>query len=271
MLTLNENDYTTANDEGVIRQVISAFNNGTITLPARKYDNREIDVLDNLTIIVQHDSYVDTDNEFLWPHKSISGSNELLSGMYIRNYNILNTYALVGSSMQKQGVITHEFMHSLGFPDLYRYSGGGSPVGVWDIMAGVSMYMQYPLSYMRYVMGWVPMGNANIAGHYTVNAAEAETGDACLKIKTPISDNEFFCIEYRQKLTGTAASLGFETEIPSSGLLIYRVKRGFTTAPGILRMRRLTLITAKPLTVAPTFRQHMPIIQSFILMAQTAA
>ena len=49
----------------------------------------------------------------------------------------------------EQGVLIHEFMHSIGYPDLYRSSGAATPVGRWDIMASVSTFVQYPLSYLR--------------------------------------------------------------------------------------------------------------------------
>ena len=77
---------------------------------------------------------------------------------------------------------------------------------------------------MRYLHGWVPLRQATVSGTYTLDAVTENTDNAVIKIQSPMSDSEFFCVEYRkQKTENVVAGLGIETKIPASGLLIYRV------------------------------------------------
>jgi M6 family metalloprotease-like protein len=219
-----KNDRTYYSDDYLlIKEVMEAINNGTIKLPSDKLDNVQSGIMDCLTVITQGDSDDYPDDAVLYPHKSTLGSPEIVGGKYsINNYIMMDSASVISSQMT--GVISHEFMHVMGFPDLYRRAGGGDPVGIWDIMASVGNYKQYPLSYMRSLFGWVPLNSASVSGTYTLDATTLNTDNAVLKLQTPMSDSEFFCIEYRKKKTeNVVAGLGIETKIPASGLLIYRV------------------------------------------------
>ena len=210
-------------DSAVLQEVVNAFNSGKLTLPSGvKYDNEYSGSLDNLTVILQ--GRADSTSDMMWPHKAVAALSSRLCGYYVGDYNFINSHTLL--DLQEQGVIAHEFMHSAGFPDLYRYSGTGNPVGYWDVMASNSYFLQYPLSYQRYKMGWVPMNKITASGEYTLDAVSSDSDNILLQIRTPMSDNEFFVIEYRKKVTDAPINLGFETKIPSSGLLIYRVNEG---------------------------------------------
>lgn len=210
-----------SNDELVIEEVIAHLTAIGFPSTGDKVDNSTQGVIDNLTIIIQGASDSDT-NSLMWPHKSVSGSTTRVGGKYyVRNYNILNSESVFDG--ERQGVIAHEFLHSVGFPDLYHYSGGGYPVAFWDIMGSASQYPSYPLAYMRSLMGWVPVDTITQSGTYTLNVASGNTGTAALKIQTPMSSTEFFVLEYRERRTSSYAGLGFDTKVPSSGLLMYRV------------------------------------------------
>lgn len=223
-LTLSAS-HDNSDDSTVIQEVIAAFNSGKITLPGDKLDNRYFQSIDNTTIIIQGRS--SSGSDFLWPHKSVSAVTTMIKNKYyIGNYNIIDSYSLTGAVSPCQGVISHEFLHSVGLPDLYRVNGAsGAPVGVWDIMASDSFFQQYPLSYQRYKMGWVPMKQITESGTYTLDPVSSDSDTILYEIKTPMSGSESFVLEYRKKVTGNFSNLGFETKIPSSGLLIYRVNR----------------------------------------------
>jgi len=222
--------YEYYDDGTVLMEVIDAFNSGRITLPSnKKLDYRTSGIIDNVTVILQDVENQD-DAGMMWPHKSICPVQTKINGTYnIGNYNFINADTFFGMySMTEQGTISHEFLHTVGFPDLYR--GGnmsGVPVGRWDIMAANSMYQQYPLSYLRYTMGWVPMQTISVSGDYTLDAVSDDDSDRILyKLETPLSNSEFFMLEYRSKVeqTGmTSAAKKTDAKIPSSGLLIYRV------------------------------------------------
>ncbi|MBS6510503.1 MAG: immune inhibitor A [Clostridiales bacterium] len=221
-------DYYKDNEGVLVAEVIAAMQDGRITLGSEKLDYREPGVLDNLTIIVQGSASSMSDG--FWPHStSYSGNEKIGSGVLVRGYNLLNSDALIrtltGSAniSGAQGTITHEFLHTLGLPDLYRNSGG-SPVGRWSIMASTLCYLQYPLEYCRELLGWVQIPEITKSGTYTIRVASGKDkwGGAyptALKLKTPQSDSQFFVVEYRKKDAGAA----FDSYIPSSGLLMYRV------------------------------------------------
>lgn len=215
-----------SNDNSIIQEIIVAFNSGKIKMPSDRLDNKYSGVIDNLTVIIQ--GRCPSGSDFMWPHKSVTDVSTKINNKYqFGNYNFIDSYSVTGTVAACQGVITHEFLHSVGLPDLYRRSGtDGTPVGVWDIMASNSFFMQYPLSYQRYKLGWIPMQQITQSGTYTLDPVSDPDSDTILyEIKTPMSASESFMLEYRKKITTNFSNLGFETKIPSSGLLIYRVNK----------------------------------------------
>ena len=92
------------------------------SLPNDKLDNRYSQSIDNTTIIIQGRS--SSGSDFLWPHKSVSAVTTMIKNKYyIGNYNVIDLYSLTGAVSPCQGVISHEFLHSVGLPDLYRVNG----------------------------------------------------------------------------------------------------------------------------------------------------
>lgn len=209
-------------NEYIIGKVAEALSVGRIPINnTDKLDNREPGILDNLTIIIQGNV---TDRGEA-AYKSAYSGQIKVNGLLIRDYNMIPSALLVSKDtdpkgLQQQGVISHEFLHTLGLPDLYRNSGGGDPVGVWDIMASAGCYLQYPLSYMRARQGWIPMKTIDKSGTYTLTAVSESGGDKVFVLKTPLSDSELICLEYRKKATDIYQ---FDYRIPTSGLLMYRV------------------------------------------------
>lgn len=209
-------------NEYIIGKVAEALSVGRIPINnTDELDNREAGILDNLTIIIQGN----VTDRGVAAYKSAYSGQYKVNGLLIRNYNMIPSALLVSENtdpkgLQQQGVISHEFLHTLGLPDLYRNSGGGDPVGVWDIMASAGCYLQYPLSYMRARQGWIPMKTIDKSGTYTLTAVSESGGDKVFVLKTPLSDSELICLEYRKKATDIYQ---FDYRIPTSGLLMYRV------------------------------------------------
>lgn len=204
-------------------QVVKALSDGRISMGAisDKLDNRQNGVLDNLTVIIQGNA---TDWGQAAYRATYAGSGGF-NGIRIMDYNVIPSSSLVSenaslSYRSRQGVIAHEFLHTLGLPDLYRDSGNGAPVGYWDIMASVSGFLQYPLSYLRAREGWIPMKTITQSGEYTLTAVSEIGGDKVFALRTPLSDSELICLEYRRRSTDPNK---FEYSIPDSGLLMYRV------------------------------------------------
>ena len=221
VFTLSQDHYDI--DSQIVTEVLLAIQNGTIPIDTvnNKMDNCDAGVLDNLTVIVQGDDINGNTHSF----RAQYGGTETIGGLRVVNYNMMPSGTLFKEDASikaggQQGTIAHEFLHTLGMPDLYRYSGDGVPVGMWDVMAANTSFLQYPLSYLRAQQGWVAMDTITQSGTYTLTAVTESGGNKVFLLKTPLSDSEFICLEYRLK---PATWNEFDYSIPSSGLLMYRV------------------------------------------------
>ena len=161
---------------------------------------------------------------FLWPHMSSiydgTGKTEV-NGAKLSKYNLITTDYFSGSGYQ---VITHEFMHTLGYPDMYVYGYNTTslpdPIGNWTMMSGNT---GYPTVWERERYGgWVaeeqiPTISKN--GLYELSDASKnpETNTIAYKISVPNS-NEFFMVEYRNQNANE-----YEALVPSTGIIVYRV------------------------------------------------
>ncbi|MBQ9991071.1 MAG: hypothetical protein IJP31_09065 [Lachnospiraceae bacterium] len=182
-------------------------------------------VLDNLTILVACEE--GNSNELFSGYKTTYGGNASINGKLVRDYNLINESG-VYFGVSNSGLIIHEFLHTIGYPDLYhRNMTNGSPVSVWDIMASESHRVQYPLAYLRSAYtNWFTIDTVEKSGTgFSLYAASATTAatknQQALILKTDYSDSEFFVVEYRKK--GAAYTEEYEQILPGSGLIIYRV------------------------------------------------
>lgn len=162
-------------------------------------------------------------NSLMWPHRwSLYSQNVSIHGKRVYDYNfIMETYTDVG-------VLTHEFMHTLGAPDLYRYYQGKNitPVGAWDLMASTNYNKPQGMSaYMKYKYGnWTDsIIEITEPGQYTLYPANGTSPYKTLyKISTSASYDEYLVLDYRKGNSNT-----FESSLPGSGLLIYRINENF--------------------------------------------
>ncbi|HUX54141.1 MAG TPA: M6 family metalloprotease domain-containing protein [Williamwhitmania sp.] len=135
-----------------------------------------------------------------------------------------------GTTICPIGVICHEFGHVLGAPDYYDtdYSTGGQfdGTGYWDLMAAGSWNNNgiTPAHHNAYtkvkVYGWATATVLSSAANVTVTNAEAN--QSFYQINSTTS-GEYWIMENRQKV-------GFDTNIPGHGLMIYHVNSGIATA-----------------------------------------
>jgi M6 family metalloprotease-like protein len=137
--------------------------------------------------------------------------------------NVLMAETVFGTDFSSTGEIAHEFLHSIGYPDLY-HEDGGTPVGTWDIMSQASLYNQWPLAYMRSsVSNWLTIDTITSSQHLTLVPSSEKDGNQAYILKTSISDSEFFVVEYRKQ--GKQYSDELDVKIPGSGLIIYRINQ----------------------------------------------
>ena len=223
-------------DSYIIQEVIAYLNEEKNLTQNPSLDGD--DWIDNLMIVVPCEEG--------WNNSKISGHQAVYSGTNapgVQQYNggvSAGTYK-VGSyiilpenttyTSAHSDVIIHEFLHAVGYPDLYRQAvlteGGNDPVRVWDIMGSVGRYPQYPLAYLRSsITKWfdIPTVATSQKGYslYAASAAAESVKDRqAVILRTDYSNTEFFVIEYRKK--GTDEKNSYDYFLPGSGLIIYRV------------------------------------------------
>ncbi len=188
-------------------------------------DSNNDGLVDNLTIIVEHEAVEDSGSMF-YNHKTQYDGSEGINGKKIYYYNMINSASALDSDLSNYGVVCHEFLHTIGYPDLYYYNGNGTPVGQWDIMANATTFIPMPLAYMRYtISGWTSVGTLTATTRgVTISSAQSASGKQAYILKSPMSDTEFFVIEFRKQ--GARYSNELDVKIPGSGLIIYRVNTG---------------------------------------------
>lgn len=230
----------------VVNQVNALCENGKIAAITAGLDtgNQE-GCIDNVTFLVKVGSGQDDKSGPYYPHKADGAGQWELFGKKVAAYNVIPSTRLW---IEENGMaydwgyttISHELLHSLGAPDLYRTTGDlGEPVGIWDHMAAVSAPANYPLVYTRKDLGWIPEADTPVvtqSGDYTLVPAENNSGTRAYILKTKLSSSQFFVVEYRVK-TGAAVdgTRGYEYELPESGLIVYRVNTAladYTNATG---------------------------------------
>lgn len=193
-----------------------------LTLPS----DVELDVdgdgyIDSVTFLIAGSSSDDY-GALLWPHSwnldDIDGSSysSEIGGVKVGDYsfNFLDSMTL--------GLLAHETAHVFGAPDLYHSSYDYAPVGEWCLMQSQHDIPQYMLTYVRekYIGGLAEgrIGDITASGNYELSPVDSETGRIAYRIYTENPD-EYFMVEYRRKTDS-----GFESGLPGSGLVVYRVR-----------------------------------------------
>lgn len=164
----------------------------------------------------------------IWSHKSnVKGESGLiLGGIKFLTYSCSpERNGNSKTAMATIGVICHEMTHVFGAPDYYDTDGrdpGGREydgTGNWDVMASGS-YNDNGNSpachniYQKMRFGWIePIELKENVSIYSMPNSNEHPIAYVVNTSTP---NEFFIMENRQKL-------GFDSHVPGSGLLIYRV------------------------------------------------
>ncbi|HRY33954.1 MAG TPA: M6 family metalloprotease domain-containing protein [Bacteroidales bacterium] len=153
----------------------------------------------------------------LWPHRwTLHSQPAYINGLQVWDYNFQLEDHLTSHG---NGVLCHEMFHTLGAPDLYHYTSNGiSPVGEWDLMDNNTNPPQHMGAWMKYKYGgWISsIPELTTQGTFNLNPLTSSSGQ-CYKITSPVNPDEFFILEYRNQ------SGAFESSLPGSGLLVYRI------------------------------------------------
>jgi M6 family metalloprotease-like protein len=155
--------------------------------------------------------------DLLWPHRWVLFSNEVyLHGKRVWDYNFNIEYFTNFSGV---GVLAHEFAHTLGLPDFYRYNVPANPIGIWDLMAATLTPPQSLSAFSKWkYLGWTDIPLITETGSYTLFPNTVSQDNHAFRIFSPNIVTEYFIVEYRSTSTGLT-----DSTLPGSGLLVYRV------------------------------------------------
>jgi M6 family metalloprotease-like protein len=234
----NAQDYaSTTGRSQLVTEVIQQLQSANLS--GVNLDKNNDGCIDNLMIVVPCET--DVSNSLFYGLTTQYAGNEMVNSSLVRYYNIVTeSGAYMGQS--GSGLLIHEFMHTLGYPDLYN-NDGGTPVGTWDIMSLENHRVQYPLAYYRYkVSNWIDIPTVTTdQTQYSLVAASASTDEnknnQAVILKTGHSETEFFVIEYRKKGDTYGRSddgtvyydeTSLDASIYDSGLIIYRINTNKT-------------------------------------------
>lgn len=155
----------------------------------------------------------------LWPHMSSFYEVPLtLNGAEPGNYNLQLEDFLV-ASYGGASVLAHEMFHSIGAPDLYRYTDTSiTPIGSWDLMSDNSVPPQQTSAWMKFNYGhWITAPVPILqSGTYSLSPLAAPNGPISYRINSWVP-GEYYILEYRKPCGN------LDTMLPQSGLLVYRL------------------------------------------------
>ncbi|MDD2227938.1 MAG: M6 family metalloprotease domain-containing protein [Candidatus Cloacimonetes bacterium] len=171
--------------------------------------------VDNTCFIIQGSP--DGWAELLWPHRWVLyGANATINGAQVWDFNFQLANSLASSGA---GVLSHEMFHSLGAPDLYRYTTTNiSPVGGWDIMSNDQNPPQHMGAWMKHRYGqWLPQPPMITAsGTYSLSPLASSATNNVYRIAS-WKANESYLLEYRKP------DIYYDDNLPGTGLLVYRL------------------------------------------------
>ncbi len=218
---VNESDALVQNlDAQVIESLITqmpSIADKTVDLDGDGY-------VDNVTVILKADQSASAASATtLVAHKSDYSGTAKINSKSLATYTVFGTDRLrsEGSSL-----LAHEFLHTLGYADLYRNSGNDRPVYSWSVMGGVIPGSpQYPLAYERmYFTHWIDIDTVTESTALTLDTQSNADGNQAFILKSPLNENEIFVVEYRKKppLNYTEQE-SLDCRIGGTGVIVYRV------------------------------------------------
>lgn len=235
------------NDEESLKRETELINNAIASIEqsvieagiqAEELDTTHDGIVDAISFFIEGVDVLESDigwGDLLWSHKldNVNLTSTIL-GKRVQAYNLLYTYdytqtaGLFSLDRGTYGTIIHEFGHTLGYRDLYRYDGSTSrPVGFYDVMGNtIGSNPQDLLSY--FITEYSPSTAWHAPLPVIKNTTESitlykpgytdETEKRAVKVQTDSSSKEIFIIEYHEKKNTYSTYSADE-----SGIIIYRV------------------------------------------------
>ena len=194
-----------------------------------QYDNDGNGYVDGINIIHAGQGAEEGDGSNIWSHKwSLGGYARYYDGVWIDSYSINPEKQNAGYSgipgLTHIGVISHEFGHAMGLPDLYDTDYSSSGIGTWGLMSGGSWggngsspwYPAHMCAWAKIEMGWINPIILDDEISITLQLDNVEENAVAFRLNGPSYTNQYFLFENRQKI-------GSDQTLKNSGLLIWHI------------------------------------------------
>jgi len=191
-----------------------------------RYDNDHDGYVDALFVVHAGPGRENTGNDNDIHSHAWSITPQLRDGVYVSRYSMEPETRNSAGDLVRMGVFSHEFGHVLGVPDMYDKDYSSNGLGKWSVMAGGVWNNggQTPAhfdAWCKYQLGWL---NPVVVDITTIGAtlpAVEDTSVSYILWTEGQFSTEYFILENRQQT-------GFDSYVPSSGLLIYHVDETVT-------------------------------------------
>jgi M6 family metalloprotease-like protein len=175
--------------------------------------------VDNVVFMVRGQSGAWAD--LLWPHRWMLFSIDVqIHGKRVWDYNFNMEDYFLNQQFGSTALLVHEFGHSLGAPDFYRYNNNAiTPVGIWEVMSNQTNPPQSMSAHVKSkYMDWTTIPTLTAGGTHTLYPNTVNREQHAFRINSHVTDTAYYIVEYRSRLTGIT-----DSTLPGSGLLIYRI------------------------------------------------
>ncbi len=199
-----------------------------------QYDNDGDGYVEALTIIHAGPGAEQGDHSNIWSHRwslSAAGLQVQYDGVWINDYSI--NPEIQSGNIVAIGVISHEFGHILGLPDLYDtdYSSSGAgklalmASGSWGTSGNSPWYPSAMNAWSKTEMGWTNVITLT-ADQTGIPIEQSYTSNTIYQVNHTTDDSEYWLIENRQKR-------GTDVLMPSAGLLFWHIDTEKTSGWGV--------------------------------------
>jgi M6 family metalloprotease-like protein len=201
-----QGNYNPSYNSNVQELVGQAVDSAKITggVDFSQYDNNGDGELDGLVIFHSGYGAEQGRNGYIWSHRwSLwGGSDRYYDGVHISNYCINPAKRDFGNGLTQVriGVVTHEFGHILGLPDLYDTDNNSEGAGNWCLMAG-GPWMNSERTpcqmnaWCKSELGWLTPTVISGKGQHSIG--NSTDNNIAYRINTP-DPMEYFLLENRQ-------------------------------------------------------------------------
>ncbi len=199
-----------------------------------RFDNDGDGTVDALNLIHAGPGAEQGDQSNIWSHKwSLSAANLQVQydGVWINSYTM--NPEIQSNNIVAIGVISHEFGHALGLPDLYDtdYSSSGAgklalmASGSWGTAGNTPWYPSAMNAWSKTELGWsnaIELSSDQLA----IPLEQSYSSNIVYQINHGYDDSEYWLVENRQKV-------GTDVNMPSPGLLFWHIDTEKTSGWGV--------------------------------------